>query len=92
MTGEPEKPKRPRWRKKRWIAAGLLWLAVCYPLSIGPAVYAFNRGWMTPAIEATATAFYFPLEGWGKLDLLLSGPLTDYIDWAGELGERHAAP
>jgi hypothetical protein len=30
---------RPCWRKKRWIAAGLLWLGLTYPLSSGPVCY-----------------------------------------------------
>lgn len=31
--------KRPWWRKKRWQAAMLLWLAALYPASIGPVDY-----------------------------------------------------
>ena len=45
MTGEPEtdrRPKRPRWRKKRWWAAGLLWLAA-YPLSFVPSCWVLTR-------------------------------------------------
>ena len=40
------KPSKPRWKRKRWIAAGVLALAVCYPLSAGPAAYAVGRGWL----------------------------------------------
>ena len=47
MTAEPdEKPKRPRWRKKRWWAAGLLWLAVAWLLGSGPVGYAVSRRWI----------------------------------------------
>ena len=38
--------RRPWWKKKRWAAAGLLWLAATYAASLGPAVYAVNRGWL----------------------------------------------
>lgn len=34
------RPKRPWLKKKRTWAAGLVWLAVAYPLSIGPLCYA----------------------------------------------------
>ena len=39
---------RPWWRKKRWRVALALWLAVAYPLSVGPISYAEGRGWMPP--------------------------------------------
>lgn len=38
--------KRPWYRRKRWWAAGLLWLAIAYPLSAGPAGYAVGRLWL----------------------------------------------
>lgn len=44
--GDPS-PK-PRWKRKRWIAAGLLWLAIAYPLSLGPIFYAIGRQWLPP--------------------------------------------
>ena len=49
MTGDPETDRtdrRPRWRKKRWwVAAVVLLLAVGYPATAGPAAYACARGW-----------------------------------------------
>lgn len=35
---------RPWWRKKRWIAAILLWLVITYPTSVGPAAYLLRLG------------------------------------------------
>lgn len=52
-------PHRPWWRKKRWLAAGLLWLVLAYPLGRGPAAYAVVRGWLPVAYEQT---LYAPLE------------------------------
>jgi len=51
-------PKRAWWRKKRWIAAGGLLLAACYPLSLGPTMYAAGRGWVG---EGTGEGFYAPV-------------------------------
>src|SRR5688572_25359372 len=45
-------PRRPRWRRKRWLAAGLLWLAVGYPASYGPVAYAVCRDWILGAAYA----------------------------------------
>ena len=59
MTGEPETDRRPRWRKKRWWAAGLLWLAVAYPLSHGPVVYAARLHLLS---QAAADAYGRPIE------------------------------
>jgi len=39
-------PKRPWWRRKRTWAAGAVWLAVAYPVGIGPVSYAAGRGWL----------------------------------------------
>lgn len=37
--------QRPVWKRKRWIAAAVVWLVVVYPLSAGPVFYATVRGW-----------------------------------------------
>lgn len=39
----------PWWKKKRWGAALALWLAVAYPLSLGPIAYMVGRGWLPVA-------------------------------------------
>jgi hypothetical protein len=54
----PEPPGRPWWRRK-WVWAALaLWLAVAYPLSLGPVAYLVGRGWIT---KTQATAVYAPI-------------------------------
>ena len=41
MTAPP--PRCPWHRRKRAWAARLLWLAVAYPLSVGPVMYVYYR-------------------------------------------------
>lgn len=43
-----DQPHKPRWKRKRWIVMVLLWLAIAYPLSLGPAFYALGRQWLPP--------------------------------------------
>ena len=91
MTGDPDViDRRPRWRKKRWWAAGLLWLPVAYSLSLGPASYAVGRGWMSPAVRTASDAFYAPLVGAINRRLPLSEPLAEYANWWAMLGWLHA--
>lgn len=54
---QTDAPRRPWWRKKRWVAAGLLWLPIAYALSYGPASYAVGRGWLGGGVRAA----YAPL-------------------------------
>ncbi len=49
MPGMTSPPRKPFWKRKRWIAAAVLWLVVAYPLSLGPVVHAEVRGWV-PAL------------------------------------------
>ena len=51
---------RPWWRKKRWAAALAVWMALAYPLSVGPFDYAANRRWLPPALEAAGDPLYAP--------------------------------
>lgn len=53
-------PRRSPWKKKRWIAALALWIAlpVLYALSDGPACYCVARGWLT---EDAYAAVYGPI-------------------------------
>lgn len=55
--------RRPWRERKRWWAAAL-WLAVAYPASVGPAVYAVNRRWVSPGAYRVAYAWFDP-EGVG---------------------------
>lgn len=41
-----EPVRTPWWKRKRWIAAGVIWLGVAYPLSLWPAAYLVGRGWL----------------------------------------------
>ena len=38
---------RPFWKRKRLIAAAVLWLVGVYPLSAGPAIYGVGRQWLS---------------------------------------------
>ena len=51
-------PRKPFWKRKRWIAATVLWLVIAYVTSMGPACYAVRRGWLPLGPAAT---FYEPL-------------------------------
>jgi hypothetical protein len=82
-------PQRPFWKRKRWIAAAVLWLVSMYPLSLGPAFYCVGRGWLS-AGDDVATAFYKPLvyvARWtGQHDRI-----GDYGKWWMTVGDRHSA-
>ena len=54
-----DEPKQPWWRKKRWWAAGLIWLVVAYAVGYGPLVYAVSRQWLTSPVAA---ALFIPAE------------------------------
>lgn len=82
------KPKRPWWRKKRWWAVGLLWLAVAYPVSIGPAAYLAVRG---VASYETYNTIYRPMDRWffgTRWSELCYA--EEYVTWWVRLAERHS--
>jgi hypothetical protein len=83
----PEKPKRKWWKKKRWAVVLLLLLAVAYPLSSGPAVYAKARGWL-PRRSPVVEAVWMPL----ARTLDHAGLYPAYIGWCAwwaRLGWKH---
>lgn len=92
-------PQRPSWKRKRWVAAGLFWLVVAYPLSLPPFAYAVARGWIpTPLITAYATPYEVGPEAIAHLtewcceqaaDSL--NRYNDFIGWCYATGEQHAA-
>jgi hypothetical protein len=87
-------PKKHGWRRKRTWAALLLWLAVAYPLSLGPFMYAFYRGWVPDAVLPAADRVYGPFVRVVERVPWLDEPLDAYCGWWGELGsaaERRAA-
>jgi hypothetical protein len=52
-------PQRLFWKRKRWIAAAVLWLVVVsYPVVSGPAAYCVGRGWIA---GQTFNAVYAPV-------------------------------
>ena len=56
-----EDPDEPRARHARatWAVVGVLVLLLAYPLSVGPAVWICNHGYMS---EDAITPFYAPLK------------------------------
>ena len=88
-------PKRPWWRKKRWWAATLLWLAVGYPLLLGPLTYAHFRGWVSAgAVLAAHEPVRLVLVGLpqGRFRNTLIAYNGLYIDWWVRLAESPPAP
>lgn len=47
-------PTRPWWKKKRWLAAAILWLAlpIVYVFACGGAAYALGRDWISNRVYA----------------------------------------
>ncbi len=78
-------PRRPFYRRKRWLAAGLLSLVIAYPASVGPMLYAYQRGWLPgPAYSAVARPFDF------LYDTPLDRVWRRYTIFWLALGNRHA--
>ena len=86
--------RRPFYRRKRWLAVGLLWLAVpvLYALSLGPVDYAARRGLLPSWAFAVAAWVYKPLDSpAGIWDFTERTGFNDYRRWWVRLAERHAA-
>lgn len=91
-------PKRPWWRKKRWIAAAVfvLTLPIVYPASVGIASYCVGRGIVPGAAADLAEIAYTPLfqalEAANEVPQLesFSRAFMDWSDGLMELGERHS--
>ena len=84
-------PRRPWWKRRRWIAAlaaYLLALPILYLLSGGPALYAVRRGWLS---GPTIRPVYLP--AW--TDILgepIIGPVyRAYCDWWVTRADQHRA-
>ena len=56
LASMTEPVQTPWWKRKRWIAAMVVWLIVAYPLSIWPAGYLVGRGWLPVAQANVAYA------------------------------------
>lgn len=74
------------YKRKRWIAVGVLWLVVAYPLSIGPAAYCVSRGWVSEQVVVVA---YLPVLHLSSAAGMLGEPLIDLARWSDELGQQH---
>ena len=83
-----EKPIRPWWKKKRWRAAILLWVAlpILYVAASGPVLYCTYRQWIPRSVFNAA---YRPL----ARSTLHYGPasdaLIDYGFWWQKLAQVH---
>jgi hypothetical protein len=71
--------QRPFWKRKRWIAAAVLWLVVAYPVSMGPLVYADVMG-LVPEEASLFYAAYIPVFWIAELTGCEAG-LQAYVDW-----------
>ena len=71
-------PRRPFWKKKRCWAALALWLALAYPLSVGPANYAAARGWLP---EAWVAAIYAPVQAAANHPRLMEPYVSFVMRW-----------
>lgn len=80
-------PKKRWWRKKRWAAAFALWLLVLYPLSVGPAGYAEQRGWLP---TKPLSLFYAPVIVAAAAVEPRGGLYSAYLSWWGDLSRRQA--
>ena len=81
---------RPFWKRKRWIAAAVLWLLFAYPLSLGPAIYMNGRGWIPASVVPVLAVMYRPLEALAESQNVFGDALGDMVVWLDGLAERHA--
>ena len=79
-------PRRPFYRRERWLAAGMLWIAAAYPLSVGPVAYVMQRGWIT---QATAEAYVWPIEAADDAAEAVGDAYQAYVNWFEDVGDRH---
>ena len=78
--------RRPWWKRKRWVAAGLLWLLLAYPLSVGLLAYADGRGWVRRSLVEPYCVLLVPIAR-----SLPGDPVRSCLDWCHRFGERHVA-
>jgi hypothetical protein len=86
-AGMSELHRKHFWKRKRWIAAVILWLSLpaLYPASLGPIGYACGRGWIS---REAVTEFYGPLRDMtGILGLRLQE--DNYAMLWYRLGQQH---
>ena len=83
-------PRRPWWRKKRWIAAALLWLAALYPLNFGMLAYLAGREHLSDAAAEATMVVYLPLIRAAEEVPAIANVLEPFVDWCYDLGDQHA--
>jgi hypothetical protein len=81
-------PRKPFWKRKRWIAVAVLWLVLppLYVLSTGPVIYAASRGWISGDMPHTV---YYPLLPVTDRFPAFTRWLNDYTGWWWTIGLRH---
>lgn len=79
--------RRPWWKRKRWAAAGLLWLVVSYVCGFAAVGFADGRGWVPRSSYPVFTAAYAPFFGPNGVRPWIE----PYATWLYDLGQRHAA-
>jgi hypothetical protein len=87
-----DSPRKPFWKRKRWIAAAVAWLVVMYPLSLWPVAYLDGRDvikFRSPTDNAIAT-IHRPLT-WLSIGALSPAFrwLEDTSDFFFRLGKSH---
>lgn len=87
-------PKKPPWRRKRWWAAGLLWLVATYVFGLWPFEYFLGRRLLFNKLGQFLLLAYDPLA-----PVVMKGPRSPrfgfgwYVgvgEYFRELGARHA--
>ena len=53
--------RRDWWKRKRRWAAVAVWLIAAYPLSLGPMIWLYDRGYLPASALAYVDPFYAPL-------------------------------
>jgi hypothetical protein len=102
---DADKPRRAWYRGKRTWAALALWLLVAYPLSIGPAEYCVERGWLAGSAASYRAPAFRLLPRYGEPPPSVqmgtdwvqffpepnpwTRPFYQYVDWCGDLGRLH---
>ena len=81
--------RRAWWKRRRWVAAIVLWLLVAHPLSIGPLSYSDTRGWIPGWDEGPAVIFAAPPGVIVFCDLPPREAFLAYLDWWDDLAHEH---
>jgi hypothetical protein len=78
-------PRKPFWKRTRWIALAVVWLAlppVAYLASLAPASYCHGRGWARPP-----SVYFEPYRMLARHDA--AEPLRHYTNWGWIKGKEH---